>query len=94
MERNASTSIMTPPTIEVANKMGKVLDLQAQLQKINESLEPYNQLPPDLSLASIEIEKARGQLVIHLYYTNLLTHYYILQDDLIAKRDFLLKSYR
>ena len=52
------------PTTSVTTKLTAIMGMREQLIKIEESLQPYNQLPPDISLATVEIEKARQELVI------------------------------
>lgn len=51
------------PTTSVTTKLTAIMSKREQLTKIEESLHPYNRLPPDISLATVEIEKARQELV-------------------------------
>ncbi|PJF16470.1 hypothetical protein PSACC_03658 [Paramicrosporidium saccamoebae] len=52
-----------PPVVRLADCAAQILDKRGQLKSIEEALQPYNQLPPDISLASVEVERARQELV-------------------------------
>jgi hypothetical protein len=52
-----------PPVVKLADCAAQIIDKKGQLKNIEEALQPYNQLPPDISLASVEVERARQELV-------------------------------
>lgn len=47
----------------LVDKLDSIRQKQEILEQIQDSLRPYNQLPPDPTLATIEVERARQQLV-------------------------------
>lgn len=51
-------------TINTVDLMEEIMAKQKSLKQLEEKLEPFNKLPPDLTLASIEVERARAELVI------------------------------
>lgn len=51
-------------TIKTVELMEEIMTKQKSLKQLEEKLEPFNKLPPDLTLASFEVERARAELVI------------------------------
>lgn len=50
------------PAASLVDKLELIRQRREELAQVQEALRPYNQLPPDLTLATIEVERARQQL--------------------------------
>lgn len=62
LERDVSGLTTPEETIKSAKGLKAIMEKREQLQDIERSLEPFNKLPPDLSLATLELEKIKREL--------------------------------